>query len=422
MNTKTKSGAASLYVVIFTTLLLGIITLGFVRIMLSEAVQTSNSDLSQSAFDSALAGIEDAKVALLKYHDCLSDNATTQASCEDIIVAMQHETSTSNCDIVREILFGREAGEEHETIIQSSTDGVGSEMEQAYTCVLISEDNDNYLGQLNDNYHSKIVPLRTANLDSLEYVRVDWYSSVNASTNAPNVDTPSSNLKSTNKPANYDDNSNTGLLPARDTTNPMAPPILGVQLLQTDTAFTFADLDLNNGNNTNRGALLLYPSDTATDTLIESTASTGFSASADKAINIPTAIKCQPNNSTEIPYFCSATLAIPKPYNGGSRNEGSTFLRVFLPYGTPDTDFSVTLCRDSSCAPGSTMPFLGVQARIDSTGRANDLFRRVEVRVELVDVYFPFPEYSAAITGDGLDKNFWVTKNNWGYADSGYVK
>ena len=58
---KERKGAASLYVVIFATILFGVITLSFIRIILSESSQTSNDDLSQSAYDSALAGVEDAK-------------------------------------------------------------------------------------------------------------------------------------------------------------------------------------------------------------------------------------------------------------------------------------------------------------------------------------------------------------------------
>ena len=434
MNTKTKTGAASLYIVIFTTLLLGIITLGFIRIMLSEASQTSNADLSQSAFDSALAGVEDAKVALLKYHECLSNNDTS-TSCQNAIASMQAQDSTTNCDLVRNVL-GREYDiESGETIIQTGTDGTGQDMQQAYTCVLIAEDTTEYVGQLNDSYHSKMIPLRTTNINELRYVRVEWYSNKNISPETgqePNMPNRSPDtLDSTNKPNN--DTTNIGLfskLTGSDDTP--APPTLGVQLIQTNNTFSIADLDTNKGNDTNRGTLILYPSASAPGNIIASTTSSGFSASSDKAYNTPTPIRCEPNDAQDINFFCTAVLAIPAPYNGNvnDRSESSSFLRLFLPYGTPPTDFHIFLCKDNPSDPcgintGSEddlMPFVGVQARIDSTGRANDLFRRIESRVELVDVYFPFPEYVVTIRGtevDVLNKNFWITKNNWGGADSG---
>ena len=56
----TKKGVASFYVVIFATILFGVITLSFIRIILSESGQSSNDDLSQSAYDSALVGVEHA--------------------------------------------------------------------------------------------------------------------------------------------------------------------------------------------------------------------------------------------------------------------------------------------------------------------------------------------------------------------------
>ena len=57
----TKQGVAAIYVVVFTTMLIGIITLSFLRIMLSESGRTLNDTLSDSAYNAALAGVEDAK-------------------------------------------------------------------------------------------------------------------------------------------------------------------------------------------------------------------------------------------------------------------------------------------------------------------------------------------------------------------------
>ena len=104
---RTKTGAASFYIVAFTTLLLSVIVVGFITIVLSEMARTANNDLSQSAYDSALAGVEDAMVAILNYQSCINQGATEtiptasgQVTCGEIIYYMNH----ADCDMVGHIL------------------------------------------------------------------------------------------------------------------------------------------------------------------------------------------------------------------------------------------------------------------------------------------------------------------------------
>ena len=64
---KFRKGAASFYIVAISTLILLIVAMSFAAVIIYEVTRTSNDDLSQSAYDSALAGVEDAKLAFYNY-------------------------------------------------------------------------------------------------------------------------------------------------------------------------------------------------------------------------------------------------------------------------------------------------------------------------------------------------------------------
>ena len=400
---KTERGATSLYVVIFTTLLLGIITLSFVRIVLSEASQTSNSDLSQSAYDSALAGVEDAKVALLKYHDCLSrGGASASTECQQIVSSMEDGIRKNSCDVVRDTL-GRPSGDNSEEVLiqetVGSTGNESSELEQAYTCVKISEELDDYRSTIgSENSRVRIVPLRTDSIDAVQSVRISWYSDINNSARSLHYMSSGTNLLS------------------NDT---YAPPVLSVQFFQAADQFQLIDAyaSEDSGDRTNFAAALLSPT---TSGGVSSISRSQFTHTNDKTIGSQQLyqVNCQGfNNGAE--FACSVNIDLPYPVGGGSRNEGATFLRIGLPYGVPVTDFAVEMFNGTN-ASSSQVKFTGVQARVDSTGRANDLYRRIETRVELVDVYYPYPEFTIQLgSGDSdvMKKNFYITKNCW-YADT----
>ena len=463
----TREGAASIYIVIFTTMLLSIIALSFVRIMVSEANQTTNYSLSQSAYNSAMAGVEDAKIALLKYQNCISTNNKIdqiygRGECEHLRSTFQATDANDDCDIVKTALR-RPLGDQ-ETLISSSqtnnrfVEQTSKAIDQAYTCVKVAVDTDDYISKLNNNNMSKYVPLRALNNEkglnqnSIDRMVISWFSDDDAS-NATNGSITNyasfvgsgkeySNIRGSSVTANYTKTRDNTFSLAENTIKGFGatgtlPPALKIELFQTSTAFALAQFyEAGNNGQTNRGSIILRPYEASGDiSIIGSDYNTsGFVASAMKGNNVPTDVKCQALRGTSFTsgYACTAEIVIPPVISGrynaegvrvdsaSQRNMATSLLRISNPYGAPETTFEVKLysCGDRTryaskgqCTP---MKFSGVQSLVDSTGRANDLLRRVETRMEMIDTYFPQPDAELTVMGSGdskIEKNYYVTNN-----------
>lgn len=412
-----------MYVVVFTTLVLSVLTASFIRIMISEKQQTTNYDLSQSAYDSALAGVEDAKTAVLKYHKCLSDGFTKNSSaipgtCGYIIYAMEDGIKNKSCDVVADVLHRTKESSGEVTIQETNTTATNSNasfMDQAYTCVTIEEELNDYRAYLDSNNRLRLVPLRSDNTSNIKGIQFQWYSEANAS----------SRTTATKYMSN-------GKLQPNDVGNPYAPPVITFDIFQTDSEsfynqkpnFTLGELSANNGtgsNGTDHARLVLYPALSGSDLTNKINASLVLNQS-DKNNNSPIKIKCD-NAPNAAGFYCSTYIELPMTYRlSNTRSPDSFFAMVTLPYGAPATDFSISLCTDSDgslCSATANSganstdgitTFSAVQAKIDSTGRANDLYRRVETRVETVDTGFPYPQYVLDVADD-ISKEMWVTKN-----------
>ena len=433
---KTKRGAASVYIVIFTTTLLGIITLSFVRIMLSEASRTTNYNLSQSAYNSSLAGIEDAKIVLLRHQNCVNDPGYL-SNCADYLKAFDTETASAktaqDCDIVRTLL-GYKAGE-NETLIQTNSSAANTTSsaqayDQAYTCVKITAHTDDYITNLNDNNPTKIIPLRAATQgleNNINNIALEWFSldDWNKVTTNDNLNSEWYGISHLNGALTYNNNeykndnsiyqNNFVATGSSSAWSGIAPPPIQVTAIQSNSTFKTSDFytsDLAN-NRTNRGTLLLRPSKNAAATTINSKA---LAYSANKSFNTPIDVKCDTKDFNG-GYACSANIYLPKPMNGNDRNMSTAFLVVNLPYSVPSTELRVRMqhCETKDGVKVcENIKFANVQPMVDSTGRANDLFRRVGARIELVDTYFPIANYALAMTDPnntkGIEKNFYVTQ------------
>lgn len=420
---RTKKGIASFYLVAMATLLLGVLTVGFSAYVVNEVNRTTNFDLSKSAYDSALAGIQDAKLAIMNYNSCIKQGATMSASaptgtgnvtCDEILYYMNHP----DCYMVGHIL-GRYTRKDDtgEVLVKESSER-GNKMQQAYTCVKITSPTD-YRTRLNSSDSTRVIPLKLkdGNINTVKTIRISW--SDNSGTNYNNtLFDAAGNLTFGTKASN--------------------PPIISLQLMQTSTEFSLSDFDYSQGAATDRGMLYLAPADRKTnnpsgmvtkryiditaDNKVRNAAGKGFAKSNDKVSqNLPYLVNCDPNSGNS--FLCSAEIELPEPV-GGTRSDETFMLVVSLPYGGPDTDIAISMCTSvGECNAVSTsenvttgaqnsgsVVEISNQIRIDSTGRANNLYKRIESRVETnSNQFYTFAYDAIQALGDNTSKT--IVKN-----------
>ncbi|HYG84260.1 MAG TPA: hypothetical protein VD907_05285 [Verrucomicrobiae bacterium] len=362
-TTGKQSGAVSLFLVIFFALLLSVITLGFVRITTEEQQQAVTNDLSQSAFDSAEAGVEDAKRALIQYRrSCERD--PTGAECNKYKNAFRAD----RCDTLAGPLaadLGLELDDEGAVSVQSSAQD--ADLNQAYTCVKIRLNTKDYTRKLEANT-SDLVPIDgVANFNA---VTIDWFVAKDAglATGTP-FEIPATNEG----------------FPAAEQWGNATPPVMRVQLIQFKKA-GFTQKDLEDGSST----LFLYPvqSGGAADNQVP------FTRYARKSPNEPINITCTTESSG---YACSAKLLLTGSL--AMTNDKSAFLRITPLY--KGATFQLKL-------NDGNVDFDGVQPLVDSTGRANDVFRRVESRIRFDEATGNYPESALETTSD-ICKSFVIS-------------
>ena len=271
---ETRKGAAAIYVVIFTTTLLGVITLSFVRIMLAESLRTTNYSLSQSAYNSALAGVEDAKIVLLRNQNCIAtgkyvSSEGKKTNCADYRAAFGTANAANNtakkCNTVSRLLHGTKE-DDQETLLQTSDAALkeGGEnkgtdaIDQAYTCVKVATYTDDFIATLGHDSPSKLIPLRTqdeSTQDSVNRISVQWFDDKNyeevlqdGKTSLSNEAASNYNLKNGwTKMGSGSHMSNMITANKYDATStysnsfsgtPIVPPVLQVSLIQTAKVYT----------------------------------------------------------------------------------------------------------------------------------------------------------------------------------------
>ena len=377
-HTGVKDGAVSLFMVIFAMLIITVITVGFLRLMTADQRQATENDLSQSAYDSALAGVEDAKRALLGYEQDCHDNGC------------KAELASTQCNAAVARFAGVNVESNGEVFIQQSSGSASDRaLDQAYTCVTIEPDTREYLSSIGAN-ESKIVPLR--GVGDFRSVRVSWFSSAkDVKRSDKTVDLPGTAVS----------------LPRQDDWPEGRPSVLRTQLMQVaQNGFRMSDFDAETGDGkSNANTLFLSPTTSTVNTANLIGADNRRTDSSEDPLpgtvgNTPYPAACQ----SPVPaggYACSMTIQLPDAV-GSSSEARTAYLRLTAQY--VGTSFKVELLDGAS----NVVKFDGVQPKVDSTGRANDLFRRVEARVDLEAAQFPYPE-AAVDTSGNLCKDFMVS-------------
>lgn len=414
MSARRQSGAVSLFVVIFSMLLITVITVSFMRLMMTEQRQSADNELAQSAYDSAQAGVEDAKRALLRFQNIC--NTTTDpnecarlsdqlSQCDPAVPAscvILNDSSTCNQALkIGNIAVTKEGSGvdtgKGEVMVQQN-EGVDAALDQAYTCVKIQMQTKDYILNVAEG-QSQLVPL--VSRQSFDTVTIGWFSAKDLSDPSAAV-TPKSSVALTEK----------------DTWGVNTPPVLRAQLMQFSNRFTMSDFDfvpsVSGATQSNTNSVFLFPTSTA------GTSSGTFTGldnrkrdeNTDPSRKPLTGVRCEANfNASD--YACLMSLRLPVPINGSAANR-TAFLLVTPYYNA--TSVQIRLSNGVPLANESNLVrFQDVQPVIDSTGRANDIFRRVEARVDLANMNVIFPDATIDITGN-LCKNFSVSPQASTYA------
>lgn len=341
-----QRGSVSLFVVIFAALLIITVTVAFIRIMLQDQMQATSNDLSKSALDSAYAGVEDAKRAVIHYQQECPAGPSTNAVCDDWTDLMNGK----NCDATQKVL-----GTVSSVVNGEVQVGNDVNLNQAYMCVNVKLDTPEYINTLLPGV-SQVVPLKANK--PFDTVTIEWFS---------RSDLDRSSVVGGTKPIVLTTSS---LLKKKINWSPQTPSLMRAQLLQFGQNFTMDDFDIANSTKANTATVFMMPFPDST---------TNYKGDKlDFAIDYTSGalqqVKCD-SSFTSVGgagnYGCKVALKLPL-----INNRKGAYLRLQTPYNA-QTNYRVTLSNSST-----PVLFSGVQPEVDSTGRASDLFRRVVTRID----------------------------------------
>lgn len=392
-----KRGGVSIFIVMVVGVLVSIMSASFLRLMFRDQEQASKLDLSQSAYDSAQAGVEDAKRFLRIFRAACGPSGTgifegVTHNCN----AMRDAIRNESCYTLATAGIGNPNGE---TIIQTNSGSGGAssrdaDLNQAYTCVKLRMNTADFLGRTNDGSPS-VINLRGTT--AFNRVRIRWHSRENM-TNGNNIA--------------LDSLSNPSVRPridSRNWRNQNRPAILKAQFYGyipgVERSSSIMDTPYPDDGN-GASEMLFYPINSNSSSLLSPDApnmpTVRRNESSSQATTDYTFTRCSDRmDANSNTYACQTTVNI------GRSVDPRDVLYLRLTPLMNDSNFRVELLNGNT-----VVDFAGVQPRVDSTGRANTQLRRVESRIGFNDTSFPVPLFSAQTESneEPICKEFSVTR------------
>ena len=347
MTNRQEHGGVSLFIVIFTTIIITIVTVSFTQLMIHNQQQATANDLSQRAYNSALAGVEDAKRVLVSMQE--ECNGGSAEKCTDLTNAV----SSQKCDTLSKAgITGVTSG----GIYQETTVG-NTDDNQAYTCVKIDTKTKDYEGSLKAD-ESTVIPLFGSS--NFNEITVTWFTHDDSGQDDADQTV---NLFASTPP---------GALPPQSVWGSQTPSLLRAQYIPGSVSTSDLDDDAK--------TTFLYPSTVGTD------------------VTVNALDRRDPSIGSYNPHFagCETTYQTAAGACRVKLKVSSTrkaYLQLSALYNA--THFTIKLSKS-----GRSVTFDGVQPKVDSTGRAADLFRRVVARVKVSGVSLPYPNASVNTRGD----------------------
>lgn len=401
LSNQKQRGAVSLFVVIFSAFLFVAVTVGFTVLMVSDQNRATDNDLAQSARDSAEAGIEEAKRVLAQLEACGQGAGRESAAAGNDCNRIANAVNSGECGTIR-AAQGLPADEE--TII--SKDITDEQLEQAFTCVKINQDTLTYEGRLDGEGDVRVVPIR--GVGDIASVKVSW---VRSDTSSGGRISPSHDSRGVNGSTIW--SQSPPIMPSKGAWNSYGS-ILRVGSFQYPAG---GEISISGADESSRTAFL-YPTTSGAGGV------TSFDMNqVDKHSpppeagrlsivddpNVPVNIRCGGSGSGDGSFLCSATFNLAQPVSSNVRS----FLTLSSIYNS--TEFRVELTGPD----GNPVRFQNVQPEIDSTGRANNVFRRLVARVESADaVRAPYPR-AALGSSNSVCKAYLITDSAEEFIDYG---